>query len=148
MAGRSCRRHDRRRLAGVTRHNRSGGGETGRVPATLRFEDPEPVDRERAVAALDGDDPAEIQRIIVGLALNDPDGEWIEELCWRAAEHDDPAVRSMAGLCLGHVARRFGRVRRSSWVVVRGLCDDPATDGRPLDGLADMRQFAGQEPAT
>jgi hypothetical protein len=117
------------------------------VAAELQFENPEPVAREQAISALSGH-PSALPRIMVAVALNDPDGEWIERFCWRAAEHPDPAVRSLAGLCLGHVARRFGSVQPESWVVVRRLCDDPSTDGRPLDGLDDMRQFAGPEQLT
>jgi hypothetical protein len=115
-------------------------------PPELRYEDPGLPDRAEALAAFGGDDSFLISTMIVGLALYDPDGEWIEEQCWHLAGHSDPAVRGTAGLCLGHVARRFRKVRPRSWALVRELCDDPAIDDRPCDALDDMRHFAGPEP--
>jgi hypothetical protein len=112
----------------------------------MRYEDPEPVEHGEAVVVFAGDDSDLISRTIVGLALHDPDGEWVEDHCWRLAEQADPAVRGAAGLCLGHIARRFGCIRPQSWSVARRLCDDPTTDSRPCDGLDDMRTFAGPEP--
>ena len=111
----------------------------------LIFNNPEPIERGEAMAILGGNDSDAIADTLVALALHDPGGEWIEELCWRMAEHPDPSVRGLAGLCLGHVARRFGVVRPLSWEVVRALCDDPDVDNRPCAGLDDMRMFAGPE---
>lgn len=115
-------------------------------PPHLRYEPPEPVDHDEALAIFAGKDCDLISQTIVGLALHDSEGEWVESQCWRLAEHSDPSVRGTAGLCLGHLARRFGCVRARSWEVVRRLCDDPAVDNRPCDGLDDLRVFAGPEP--
>ena len=115
-------------------------------PDEFIFHNPEPIARRDAVAILGGDNPEEIAETLVSVALNDPDAEWIEATCWRMAEHADPSVRGLAGLFLGHVARRFGALRAHSWEVVRGFCADPAVDNRPCDGLDDMRQYAGPEP--
>ena len=112
----------------------------------VRYEDPGPADRDEALATLEGDDPDLISLTLVRLALHDHDGQWVEEQCWRLADHRDPWVRGTAGLCLGHVARRFRTVRPLSWSIVQRLCDDPSLDNRPCDGLEDMRMFAGPEP--
>jgi hypothetical protein len=97
-------------------------------------------------AALNDDDPVAVSRALVALALEDENGDWVEEQCLRLADHPDAGVRGTAGLCLGHVARRFGRVRPESWATARRLCGDDAVDNRPCDGLDDMREFAGPEP--
>lgn len=110
------------------------------------FDNPGPVDRAHALAILEGSEDDRIASTLVALALHDPDGEWIEGVCWRMAEHPNRDVRGLAGLCLGHVARRFGAVRTYSWRLVHALCDDPAVDNRPCDGLDDMLMFAGPEP--
>ncbi|MGM0349426.1 hypothetical protein [Streptomyces sp. Adlamb9] len=52
----------------------------------------------------------------------------------------------LAGLCLGHTARRFGRLGDESLALVRALAAraeaDPAdVDGRALDGYDDVRSF-------
>jgi hypothetical protein len=112
----------------------------------LIFRNSEPVSRVAATAILDGGDPHLIAETLVALAMHESDGEWIEDTCWRMADHADPWVRGTAGLCLGHVARRFRSVRQKSWEVVRTLCDDPAVDGRPCDALEDLVMFAGPEP--
>jgi hypothetical protein len=92
-----------------------------------------------------GGDARAISYALVAIALNDDDGAWIEEQCWRMASHGDADVRGTAGLCLGHVARRFGVVRPRSWQLVRQLCDDRSVDNRPCDALDDLRRFAGPE---
>jgi hypothetical protein len=115
------------------------------VPARS-FEDPPLISRQQALEAFLAGDPVTISTALVSVSLNDDDGRWVEEQCWRLAEHADAGVRGTAGLCLGHVARRFGTVRRRSWVVVRRLCDDESVDNRPCDGLDDLRKFAGPEP--
>jgi hypothetical protein len=120
----------------------------GGVPPDMRYEDAGLPGHEEALTAFEGDDAFLISKVIVGLALYDPDGEWIEEQCWHLGDHPDPRVHGTAGLCLGHVARRFRRVRPRSWALVRRLCDDPAVDGRPCDALEDMEHFAGPEPIT
>ena len=108
----------------------------------LIFENPEPIGREQALAILGGNDSDRIADTLVALALHDPEGEWLEEVCWRMARHPDPSVRGLAGLCLGHVARRFGALRPHSWEVARALCADPTVDDRPCHRLgrhADVR---------
>ena len=115
-------------------------------PERLVFDNPEPLDHESAEAVFATNDGVAISRALVGAALGDPDGDWIEIQCLRLAQHPDVAVRGLAGLCLGHVARRFGQVSQEAWRVVRELCADPTVDNRPCDGLDDMRQFAGPEP--
>ncbi len=111
------------------------------------FEQPPQISRQQALETFLAGDPVAISSVLVSVALNDADGPWIEEQCWRLADHPDAGVRGTAGLCLGHVGRRFGVVRPQSWAVVKRLCDDPSVDGRPCDGLDDLRTFAGPEPS-
>ena len=102
------------------------------------------MDRAAAVSAFDSDDPVKVSRALVSVALHDPEREWIEAECLRLARHPDSGVRGTAGLCLGHVARRFGIIEDESWETARRLCDDPAVDNRPCDAVDDMRTFAGR----
>lgn len=77
----------------------------------LRYEDPAPLEHSEARDIFRGADVNVISRTLVAAALHDDDREWVEEQCWQLADHSDPRVRGTAGLCLGHVARRFGAVR-------------------------------------
>jgi hypothetical protein len=103
------------------------------------------MDRAAALSALDSGDPVAVSQALVAIALHDPDREWVEGECLRLASNNDPGVRGTAGLCLGHLARRFGAVLDESWETARRLCDDPAVDNRPCDAVEDMRMFANRQ---
>src|SRR3712207_2923395 len=109
------------------------------------FTNPEPLGRPEALAALASDDVDEVQNALVAVALHEEDGRWIEEQCWRLANHPDVGVRGTAGLCLGHVGRRFGVVDERSWELVRHLCDDPEVDNRPCDALTDLETYVDRD---
>lgn len=91
---------------------------------------------------LESDVPLEVSQGLVGLALSGDDRLALESLCWELAEHPDPGVRGTAGLCIGHIGRRFGAVERRSWELVKSLCADNSIDNRPCDALDDLRHFA------
>src|SRR5437870_1316230 len=109
------------------------------------FAQPGPIDREMALSAFANGDPPAISEALVSAALHDPDREWAEEQCLRLSEHDDAGVRGTAGLCLGHVARRFGAIRPESREAVRRLCDDPMVDNGPCDAIDDIEMFVKPE---
>jgi hypothetical protein len=63
-------------------------------------------------AALERDDPVELQHLIVELALECEDRLWAEVCCARLARHRNANVRGNALLGFGHLARRFGQLDR------------------------------------
>jgi hypothetical protein len=93
---------------------------------------------------LEDSDPAVVSTALVALALTGEDRLELESMCVRFAMHGDQGVRDTAGLCLGHIGRRFGIVEDESWAVVRQLASSAGTDGRPQDAIDDLRQFAGR----
>ncbi|MFD3685151.1 hypothetical protein ACFWTE_10075 [Nocardiopsis sp. NPDC058631] len=85
---------------------------------------------------------------LVGSALNDDDRAFIERCCievgTRAATGSQ--LLGLAGLCLGHTARRFGKLSQPAEALVEALAlraelDPSDVDGRALDGLDDIRSF-------
>ncbi len=64
------------------------------------------------VAALERDDPVELQQLVIELALEADDREWAEVCCARLARHRNANVRGNALLGFGHLARRFGQLDR------------------------------------
>ncbi len=64
------------------------------------------------VAALERDDPVELQQLVIELALEADDREWAEVCCVRLARHRNANVRGNALLGFGHLARRFGQLDR------------------------------------
>jgi hypothetical protein len=88
---------------------------------------------------------------LVGIALHDDDREFIEHCCMEIARRAEPGcpLLGLAGLCLGHAARRFGQLGDPASAVAESLAararaDPSDVDGRALDGLDDIRWFTGR----
>jgi hypothetical protein len=91
---------------------------------------------------------------LVGIALNDDDRAFIEQCCievgTRAAVGSQ--LLGLAGLCLGHTARRFGQLSERAVALAEALATraqlDPSdVDGRALDGLDDIRSYLHRSEA-
>ncbi|WP_229872097.1 hypothetical protein [Promicromonospora soli] len=85
---------------------------------------------------------------LVGSALNDDDREFVEHWCVQVGTRADSGSQllGLAGLCLGHVARRFGHLGDEALALVHSLAaradvDSADVDGRAIDGLDDVRIF-------
>jgi hypothetical protein len=74
-------------------------------------------------AALERDDPFELQEMVVQIALESEDSDWAEWACARLARHRNANVRGNALQSFGHLARRFGRLdpRRARPLIENGL---------------------------
>ncbi|MET9221284.1 hypothetical protein ABZX65_21260 [Streptomyces sp. NPDC003300] len=91
---------------------------------------------------------AEAATVLVGSALNDDDGDFVEHWCVQVGTRAVPGspLLGLAGLCLGHTARRFGRLSDEALALVKSLAvraevDASDVDGRALDGYDDVRSF-------
>lgn len=102
--------------------------------------------------ALSGDSAesaqAEAARALVGTALNDDDLAFIERCCLDVAARAEPGCHllGLAGLCLGHAARRFGTLSDEALALAQSLArraerDATDVDTRALDGLDDIQHF-------
>ncbi|MER7079149.1 hypothetical protein SAMN02982929_03161 [Saccharopolyspora kobensis] len=85
---------------------------------------------------------------LVGIALNDDDAEFIEHWCVQVGTRavSGSPLLGLAGLCLGHTARRFGQLSDEALALAESLAAraeaDPAdVDGRAQDGYDDVRSF-------
>jgi hypothetical protein len=90
----------------------------------------------------------EAASVLVGSALNDDDVEFVEHWCVQVGTRAVPGspLLGLAGLCLGHTARRFGRLSDEALALVKSLAaraeaDPSDVDGRALDGYDDVRSF-------
>ena len=86
--------------------------------------------------------------MLVGTALNCDDAEFVEHWCVQVGTRaaSGSPILGLAGLCLGHVARRFGRLSDEALVLVRTLATraeaDPAdVDGRAVGGYDDVGSY-------
>ena len=73
--------------------------------------------------ALERDDPIELQRVVLEVALESHEPAWAEYTCAQLARHRNAHVRGNALVGFGHLARRFGNLdrRRVQRLVERGL---------------------------
>lgn len=89
---------------------------------------------------------------LVGIALNDDDREFVERCCVEVGTRAVPGspLLGLAGLCLGHTARRFGyltdqAVGLAEALAARAEIDPSDVDGRALDGRDDIRWYLREQ---
>ena len=101
--------------------------------------------------ALAGDEDQNTQfeaaSALVGIALKDDDRAFIERCCLEVGARAEPGshLLGLAGLCLGHSARRFGTLSGEAIALADSLAarakrSTTDVDGRALDGLEDINQ--------
>ncbi|WP_343244406.1 hypothetical protein [Streptomyces sp. SID11385] len=117
------------------------------------FENPSALAHEVVVEVLeralrDRSAEGEAASVLVGTALNDDDQVFVEHWCLEVGTRAAPGspLLGLAGLCLGHAARRFGRLGDGALVLAeslaaRAMADPSDVDGRALDGYDDVRDF-------
>jgi hypothetical protein len=107
----------------------------------VRSRDAAELELERRVgAAIERDDPAELESAIEELAHHSSEREWAEACCTQLSRHRNAQVRGAAVAGFGHLARRFGqldahrvrpRVERALWdrhEFVRSQAESAACD--------------------
>lgn len=90
----------------------------------------------------------EAAEVLVGTALNDDDAVFVEHWCVQVGTRavSGSPLLGLAGLCLGHTARRFGHLGDDALVLAHSLAtraeaDPTDVDGRAVDGYDDVRSF-------
>lgn len=117
----------------------------------MRYEEIRPITRYEAVLALRSNDPDAIVLALLSSALHDPDWRWVQGKCFRFAHHTHPAVRGIAALSLGHLARihRTLDQTEAEQILARLLKDpDKSVAGRANDALQDLRFFLKPQSRT
>ncbi|MFD5475774.1 hypothetical protein [Streptomyces sp. NPDC127105] len=119
----------------------------------LSFENPPALPHEVVIETMeralrDRSSEGEAADVLAGAALNDDDADFVEHWCVQVGTRAVPGspLLGLAGLCLGHTARRFGRLSDEALALAQSLAAraeaDPAdVDGRALDGYDDVRSF-------
>jgi len=111
-----------------------------------RFQDLERFTADDIDAALERNEPNELQLVSITLALACPDQASAQEVCLRLSRHAHKKVRGNAIMSLGHLARRFRRLdEQSVKPVIEASLDDEDESVRALAKSAadEIHQFLG-----
>jgi hypothetical protein len=123
------------------------------VHSHLSFENPPALPHKVVVETLeralrDRSAEGEAAGVLVGTALNNDDADFVEFWCVQVGTRAVPGspLLGLAGLCLGHTARRFGRLSDEALALAQSLAaraeaDPTDVDGRAVDGYDDVRSF-------
>jgi hypothetical protein len=112
----------------------------------LIFDNPPPLSRVEAEAAFAAGQSNIVCRVLVEVALHDPDWRWIQEVCVRFANDTDSGVRGVAATCIGHLARLHQRIDVDAVLPVLGrLLQDPDVSGKAEDALDDIAIFLSSD---
>lgn len=108
----------------------------------MRYQDVPPLSRDEAEAIFAGDDHAAIIDALLSITFHDPDWRWVQGHCLRLARHPSSSVRSLAGLCFGHLARIHRELDLDIVLpVLHELTRHPDTRGQAEDALDDIDTF-------
>ncbi|MEW2507960.1 hypothetical protein AB0878_46620 [Amycolatopsis sp. NPDC047767] len=90
----------------------------------------------------------EAASVLVGTALNDDEQTFVERWCVEVGTRavSGSPLLGLAGLCLGHTVRRFGRLSDEALALAASLAaraeaDPTDVDARAIDGFDDVRDF-------
>ncbi len=122
-------------------HSHLSFGNPPALPHTVVVETLERALRDRSAEG-------EAAGVLVGTALNDDDADFVDFWCVQVGTRAVPGspLLGLAGLCLGHTARRFGRLSDEALALAESLAaraeaEPTDVDGRAIDGYDDVRSF-------
>ncbi|MEV0069646.1 hypothetical protein [Amycolatopsis sp. NPDC050768] len=99
--------------------------------------------RAEMLEAIASGDLSRSTRALLSLTYNEPDREWVEDLLLgQLREGNDPQLRSLAVICVGHLGRLHGLVSGRLIIVLKDLLGDPVLGGTAEDALGDIMHFA------
>src|SRR4029079_34490 len=111
----------------------------------MRYEAIDSMSRAEVEAALTRDNPEELLKAVIAVALHSEDLDWASSICVRLASHPHFNVRGNAVLGFSHLARRFGRLDSAAREIIEaGLRDgDSYVRGHADAAADDVQHFLG-----
>ena len=113
---------------------------------TIRFQDLEYFTTSDIDAAIERNDPQELQLVSVTVVLACPDQAVAQDVCLRLSRHAHSRVRGNAVMSFGHLARRF---RRLDEQIVKPVIESSLNDQdeyvrmRAKSAADEIHQFLG-----
>jgi hypothetical protein len=107
----------------------------------LRYEEPAPISRAEASAALASPDADIVCEALVRTAFYETDESWAEAQCLAFISDPNPTLKACAVTCLAHIARIHRRIGDSVLPLLKKMRDDPIIGGRVQDAIEDIELF-------
>lgn len=107
----------------------------------MLYEEPAWIARQDALDALESARPEVVCETLVRLAFHDDDGAFVEQLCLDRLGDLNEAVRCVAVVCLGHLARLHGALSDAAIDRLHALVGDPIVGGHASDALDDVATY-------
>jgi hypothetical protein len=101
-------------------------------------------DKNSALQELKSNDERRIVNALLGLALNEQDWKWVQDICIKFSSHSSHSVRGIAILCFGHLARihRELEIEKVLPIVKKALYDsNDFVKGHANNALDDIQFF-------
>ena len=100
-------------------------------------------DRSILLGQLEGSDTGSATNALLSLTYGENDIDWIQDIILGCiSDSMDRQVRELAVICLGHVARLYGSIRRDAVTRLNDLMEDSELGGFAEDALDDIASFS------
>ncbi|MGF6168656.1 MULTISPECIES: hypothetical protein [Pseudomonas] len=76
---------------------------------SLTYQDPS-IDHDESIRLLASGAQENVIRALISIGLNEPDGNWAQQICFQHLSSETEAIAASAITALGHIARRHGRL--------------------------------------
>ncbi|KRE45524.1 HEAT repeat domain-containing protein [Paenibacillus sp. Soil522] len=110
-----------------------------------KYEEIQKYDKDFAIQELKLGDDKRIINALLGLALNEQDWMWVQDICIQFSNHSNYNVRGIAILCFGHLARIHGQLETEKVlpIVKKALNDtNDFVRGQANSALDDIQFFS------
>ena len=107
-----------------------------------KFHDVQPIDHKTAEIALKSHDPQEVCHALIRVTYYDPDYRWVQDQCINFFNNDNPDIKRLAIICIGHLARIHNKIDLELVLpLLQNLKKDKNLEGVSEDALSDIEIF-------
>ena len=108
----------------------------------MEYQEILPISRQDASIALNSGDETLIVDALLRLTYHEPNRKWVQEKCVQFALSTNSAIRRIAVLCIGHLARIHKKIDLEIVLpVLEGLIDDPILADTVENTYDDIKMF-------
>lgn len=96
--------------------------------------EPQKITQQEATSIFSSDSVPEMCQALVAIAFYEEDWRWVQEVCLKFLNHNDPQLRRLAVVCLSHIVRIHRKLDRD---LVVSILKEHLTDIEIIDAIED-----------